>query len=178
MSGLGLFESNPTAELGAEGGTLGTPSYLWTRAIQGPAGGRQWAEEAEESGRGPDWVLKTRERNESSRGSQPVAFRSSRRVSAFTSAIRGIQKSWGSRLLFRCLVAFWYRLSSSKVVLPRWESLPGEGVKGQAVSGPACAFPESREPNWVTPFAFSPSVPKCRSSGETCAPGVFAGLCM
>lgn len=27
----------------------------------------------------------------------------------------GTQKSWGSRL-FGCLVAFWYRLSSSKVV--------------------------------------------------------------
>lgn len=85
-------------------------------------------------------------RRESSRGSQPVAFRDSLRVPVFTSEIQGIQKSWGSRLLFGCLVAFWYRLSSSKVVLPRWESLPGEGVKSQSVALPVVSRIRRAEP--------------------------------
>lgn len=66
-------------------------------------GGGSW----EKRGRGPDWVLNTGVKCESSRGSQPVAFRVSLRVSVCLCF--GNQRSTenlGFQVLFGCLVAF------------------------------------------------------------------------
>ena len=66
-------------------------------------GGGSW----EKRGRGADWVLNTGVKCESSRGSQPVAFRVSLRVSVCLCF--GNQRSTenlGFQVLFGCLVAF------------------------------------------------------------------------